>query len=313
MNNQINNIFYRCINSYDLFKFIHINIKAILILTVLISTIYANDKESISTSIKDGRFYLQETNYKMAIKYFTQALVKAKLFDSSKKIAKSSYSLALCYYKMNNLEKSLEFVEESLFEINNQDCDILAETLLLKACILENKSEINQAEIICNKISNLKNISPDNLIQTYLFMTKIYLNNKDLKNTAKYLNKIKKSLSKTSNNGLKGWFFNAKGQYHDLNNNFQEAEQAYQNMTIFYKKAGISNKIASGLELTAKVFEKDKKYEKAVELYFRSARSYYAQNNHIKGNANINKAIKLIEYAPSDLKKRIITLESQKK
>jgi len=311
MNNQINNSFPKHRNSFNWFKFIYMNIKIIFILTTLISTIYANDKENLTTSIKDGHFYLQETNYKIAIKHFNQALIKAKLFDYSKEITESSYFLALCYYKIKNLKKSLELVEESLFEIKNKDCDMLALILLLKACIIENQGNTNQAEIICNKILSLKNISSDNLVQTYLFMTKIYLNKKDLKNTAKYLNKIKKNLSKISNNKLKGWFFNENGQYHDQNNNFKEAIKDYQNMTIFYKKAGIPKQIAYGLELTAKELEKDKRYEEAVEHYFRSSRSYYAQNNQIKGNTNLNQAIRLIQYATKVLEKQINILTSK--
>jgi len=311
MNNLISYKIFKRQHLQSYLSFFYKTFILIFLSSTLINTIYANDKNFISNSIKDGCVYLNEVKYEEAIKYFNQALIKARLLDLSKEIADSAYYTALCYYKMNNLKKATEFIEESFFELQNKDRNMLANALLLKACIEKDKGEINQAQIICNKIFKLNNISIESLIQTYLFMTEILLDNQDLKSSSKYLNKTKKHLPKTSNNKLKGWFYKLNGLYHTLDNNFKEAAISYLNMTTSYKKAGIANMIASGLELAAKSFEKDKTYKKAVELYFRSARSYYAQNKNKQGETNLIKATKLIQYAAEDLKQRIKKLTSQ--
>lgn len=271
------------------------------------------NKDIIVINNKIGACKLNELLYNEAIYYFNKVYEFALKEEETLLQKKSIFNLALCYKKLEDFHKSIEYIDKFLLLEDKKEEKYIDMCILKANCYTEMK-EYEKALEIFNELSNEINIDTTSLGNIYNNMGFIYLEKNMNIESLECFNKSQKIRSENSDSLLcytliyKSIVFKNQGLYEEaimltsLGIDYAEKENDYDALLKGYYQLGDIYLLLNNLEKLEEVYiklldllEKVNKNIEAVKICNTLIKLYIEVGNNIKAEKYSSRSLELLE------------------
>lgn len=271
------------------------------------------NKDTININNKIGVCKLNEMLYDEAIYYFNKVYEFALKEEETLLQKKSIFNLALCYKKLKDFHKSIDYIDKFLLLEDRKEEKYIDMCILKANCYLIMK-EYEKALNIFNKLPNETNIDTTALGNIYNDMGFIYSEKNMIIESLEYFNKSQKIRSENEDSLLcytlidKSIVFKNQGLNEEaimlasLGIDYAERENNYDALIKGYYKLGDIYLLLNDLEKLEEVYlkllvllEKTHKNIEAVKVCNILIKLYTEMGNNIKAQKYSTMALELLE------------------
>ncbi len=239
------------------------------------------DPESLDESIKKAQKYEDEFDYKSAIEEYQNALTKKSdsLYEVKKPLIMTK--LAICYKKVQNIEKAIEYFAE-VYEIYFQTEPAKANYILLSIAQVYNENyKFSSAKGIYEKIIKSKTEkSPTLMVRVYLDLAEIEDNSSNINEALKYCEKALFESDKIDDLKLLSECYFKYGLYCDDLGKVDVAFKYYVKCIQSSIDPAINTYLSSAYSNLASIYAEQNDHKKAVEYYNLAIEVDKNQNNY---------------------------------
>ena len=251
------------------------------------------EKTELSRVTTTARMAYEQGSASQAARLYVRALKMARVQDDPVEIGNNAYNLAACLIAIEKYDDARSLLREAKREFERAKRPIPAIVLLdAKAARLQGKAD--EALALADQVLVFLKEGDGGAypLQVFLFKTQVACDRGDVAVAKLELVKAQKELKTHDDPILKADAVGVAGRIALLEGNPSRAAQEYDRQADYFKRAKKYREMALSLGLAGQAYQDASIFLPAVDRFYRSARSLYAQGDELA-------ALKMVEAALS--------------
>ena len=234
-----------------------------------------------SRSMTAGRLAFDQGLIEQAVRFYQQALRRARAMDNAAQIGDAAYNLAACWIRLNQLENARNSLDEAKTEISGIHGNI-AEIQLVEAKVARWQGHLKEALTLADQALSSQESKPteDLRLQVYLLRGQIACDEGDAAQALKELQKAKSIARLVSRPPLQADISALAGRIHLIKNEHILAAREFDSETRLLRNAKRYPRMVRALQNAAEAYLSADNYSLAADRFFRAARSTFAQGQN---------------------------------